>query len=312
VQPVQCHNDCNGSISVSSNAINPFYLTWSTGDSTFTADSLCGGSYWVKISDAWGCTDSVSYDLINPDPLLILLQDSITLNCFGNCDTLNAVITGGSGGNSYLWSDGTSGSQVLACDTIPLTLTVTDMNGCNAISNVTILHPIEPVYSFSSENPSCVNCPDGAVTIHTQNGAAPFIVLFDSVEYSIANAGDSIQITNLLQGWYEIQMTGSNGCTVTDSVYLDGTILSTAASEQQDRMLIIPNPTTGDFSLYFKSNVAYEYKIEILDYSGKIIFENKLIQADRVDLNGSSWSKGIYTVRVFSDENYFVRKLIVN
>jgi hypothetical protein len=87
-----CYDNCDGSISITTNGGNPPYIyTWDDGQTTQTATGLCAGFYNVTITDANNCSTINSAVVNEPNPILI--------NILINGNSLIAT----SGFSSYQW-----------------------------------------------------------------------------------------------------------------------------------------------------------------------------------------------------------------
>ncbi len=87
-----CYDNCDGSISITTNGGNPPYIyTWDDGQTTQTATGLCAGFYNVTITDANNCSTINSAVVNEPSPILI--------NILINGNSLIAT----SGFSSYQW-----------------------------------------------------------------------------------------------------------------------------------------------------------------------------------------------------------------
>ncbi|MBL0342169.1 MAG: choice-of-anchor L domain-containing protein [Bacteroidetes bacterium] len=108
---------------------------WNTGAITPTISASAAGNYTVTVTSAAGCTGSVSAAL-NVNPLPTPSISGITTICQGVLTTLDA----GAGYSSYLWSNGNTGQTISTGLAGPVTVTVTDINGCSAptATNITV------------------------------------------------------------------------------------------------------------------------------------------------------------------------------
>ena len=72
-----CVEAMNGSINlIVDGAIEPYEISWSSGDSTLFIDSLINGSYFVTITDSLGCKTNETFEvLLNPEPMIIITLD---------------------------------------------------------------------------------------------------------------------------------------------------------------------------------------------------------------------------------------------
>lgn len=114
---------------------------WSTGDTLRSIVIRNSGTYWLQGTNSIGVSRDTVVVTILPRPSLLLGFTTDTL-CSGDCVTLQAQVSGGSGNFSYQWSPA-SGlnnptlANPLACPVASTTyrLLVTDANGCVAISD---------------------------------------------------------------------------------------------------------------------------------------------------------------------------------
>ncbi|MFN8278029.1 MAG: PKD domain-containing protein [Chitinophagales bacterium] len=132
VQPL-CHNDQNGSVSVSVSGGNtPYHFQWNTGDTISSLNGLTNGSYSVTVSDASGCTATASLQITNP-VALVTTAASTGLSAVGASDgTATATPTGGTGTYTFKWSNGANSNPATGLPAGNFSVTVTDQNGCTA------------------------------------------------------------------------------------------------------------------------------------------------------------------------------------
>ena len=76
---------------------------------------------------------------------------------------------------------------------------------------------------------------------------------------------------------------------------------------------IIPNPSTGQFQVLFDLNQRIEADIEVFDMLGKRIMgvSKKSYQQDKLDINLTNHSDGIYYLKVHFEGNQIVKKLVL-
>ncbi|BDS13157.1 T9SS type B sorting domain-containing protein [Aureispira anguillae] len=222
-----CFADADGTASVSSVGGTPTYnYLWDVAagnQTTPTAVGLTRGTYQVTVTDDNGCTDVLSVDVHSPFPA----APSVTVNTTpsGSCagdgtatvfSTFNMV--GNANNYTYQWSNnGSTGPTAVGLASGVTTVTVTDANGCQAISSVTITgSPTVSVTNMVTINPGC----------GTTTGQITAVATGDSTGYTYqwsANAGGqtSALVTGLGIGTYTVTVTGAtNGCTAVGTVNL--------------------------------------------------------------------------------------------
>ncbi|MBK9424309.1 MAG: SprB repeat-containing protein [Bacteroidetes bacterium] len=137
---VQCFNGSNGYIDITVSGTNaPYTFLWSNGAITEDLQMLTGGMYTVTITDASGC-DTMMIAVIN-QPTSPLIPDLQVTN--GSCNqpmvSMLVTATGGTPPYSYQWSNGQNTSLNGNLTPGYYMVTITDMNGCNAMIGDSVL-----------------------------------------------------------------------------------------------------------------------------------------------------------------------------
>ena len=73
-------------------------------------------------------------------------------------------------------------------------------------------------------------------------------------------------------------------------------------------LTVFPNPTKNRVNIAYK-NMKH---IEVVDATGRTVLSQKVNGLSVVALNIASWAKGVYLVRVESDEGWEAQKLLVD
>ncbi|MCH8317420.1 MAG: SprB repeat-containing protein [Bacteroidetes bacterium] len=221
--------DSNGVayVTVTSGGVVPFTYQWDAqagGQINDTATGLAAGAYTVVVTDVTGCKDSVTVsvnDVGSPSASIFAKSDA---NCFGVCDGYAQVnVTGGTPPYTYLWDD-TGNSTTSSVSTLCAgfyTITVTDTNGCIAITSVTISGPDSITTTFTTVDEKCYLVCDGEATVHVTGGIPPYSYLWDAgalfqTDSTAAGlCGDGGTGTG---GAFVVQITDTNGCIKTSEV----------------------------------------------------------------------------------------------
>jgi len=113
-------------------ALPGFTYSWSTVpvQTAAIATGLGAGDYTVTVTDAYGCTISLSTS-IGPAAAVAVADITITdETCAGSANgTASAVVSGGTQPYSYLWSNGAT-TPTITAGAGTYTVTVTDANNC--------------------------------------------------------------------------------------------------------------------------------------------------------------------------------------
>lgn len=229
--PIACYNDCTGSATANpSSGTAPYTYSWnsSPAQATQTATGLCAGTYTCIVTDANGCSDSVTVTLTQPAALNVQTTSPLSM-CAGDCGTLAAVVGGGTPGYTLSWNPGPlAGNNVPVCPaaTTTYTLTATDANGCTITDSV---------------QANVLPLPSIAFVADTLQGCEPLCVNFTNNTPNTATAswgyGDGTFGTNpsfcYPAGTYDITLVvvDNNGCTdtLTQLAYIQSFALPTAA-----------------------------------------------------------------------------------
>jgi hypothetical protein len=142
------------------------------------------GTYTFEITDNAGCKrDTGNIVLTRPDSLEIAFDVLNTLNCNGlNDGIVEALVTGGTGAYTYLWTPADSNASGLVPDTsLQETLSigtyglrVTDENGCVTSDSITLTYSsaITPINHDGPQN----------VTLGNNSGIWSALVIYDEAE----------------------------------------------------------------------------------------------------------------------------------
>ncbi|MEM6262793.1 MAG: S8 family serine peptidase [Bacteroidota bacterium] len=128
--------------------------------------------------------------------------------------------------------------------------------------------------------------------------------------------GKSVQHTYTSPGSYEVSLTASDGsCTIVhqQTVSVFNQLPTSISSNLEEQFTVSPNPSTGRYLLEWKG-VAANTKVnfQVLDLSGKeILLQNEVpAKTESHILNLSDVPAGIYVLKISSDGNHSIKRLI--
>ncbi|MEX2589915.1 MAG: T9SS type A sorting domain-containing protein [Chitinophagales bacterium] len=185
-----------------------YLYTWTGGINGGTLSNLGVGSYEVTVTDGNGCTASTSASVSDPGNLSVILNvQHISCNGFDDGEA-NAIVSGGSGSETFTWSDTGSGSAITGLEPGSVSVTVTDQS-CSAVANETITEPDALTFNQSSEDVTCEGGSDGSASVTVSGGTPPYSYAWpstnsDSVETGLS-AADTVSLV----------ITDLNGCQTT-------------------------------------------------------------------------------------------------
>jgi gliding motility-associated-like protein len=248
-QAVSCFGGNNGSIDLAVNGgTSPYSYSWSNGATSQDINNLSSGTYTVSITDANGCTFTQSATISQPAAALsATIQSSSDVSCFGGNDgsiTLN--VSGGTSPYSFSWSNGSTSQNQTGLSDGSYSVQVTDANGCNATTSVTISQPSAPLDLTiqSAVSIACFGESTGSVTMTTSGGTAPYSYLWNT-------GATTSGISGIPAGTYTVTVTDVNGCFESTQVNLSqpNASLSASVTSSQNILCFAGNNGSIDISV---------------------------------------------------------------
>ena len=192
---------CDGG-SVTLSAPSGGTYLWSTGATSQSITASTSGSYTVTVTNSNGCsaTSTATQVSVLSAPTATITASGPLSFCNGGSVTLSAP-----SGGTYLWSTGATSQSITASTSGSYTVTVTNSNGCSAISNSTVvsvlLVPTISVSYFGS-----LDVCNGPVTLYAPVGG---------LSYLWSTGATTTSITVNTPGNYYVSVGLLNGCTAT-------------------------------------------------------------------------------------------------
>ncbi|MGB0916552.1 MAG: gliding motility-associated C-terminal domain-containing protein, partial [Flavobacteriales bacterium] len=220
VEDATCPGACDGSATVlATGGTLPYTYDWvPTGAVGSTQNGLCAGTYTVTVTDANGCTEQVTVEVNEPDPIVIN-TNTLDATCYGLCDgEAYAEATGGSGGFTYQWNDlaATANDTVTGLCAGTYQVVATDIAGCMDSITVTVNEPDSISIAITVEDASCAGDCDGTAIAIATGGNAPYT-------YQWNEPGNTLNdtVVGLCVGIYNVVVTDSLGCTQNASAVIN-------------------------------------------------------------------------------------------
>ena len=193
-----------------------YSYAWSpTGGSSSTASSLYAGVYTVTVTDANGCTITISAIVNDQNGPSAFISNTTDVSCNGDNDgTATVSVSSGTLPYTYAWSPtGGTGATGVGLTANMYTVLVTDANGCTVVATATISEPTAVVASITgSTNVNCNGGNDGTATVSGSGGVG-------SYSYNWISSGNTAATeTGLTAGMYVVEVADANGCTASTNV----------------------------------------------------------------------------------------------
>lgn len=222
--PATCLAVNNGTITVTATAgTAPF--TWKLdaaaavpGASPYTFTNISPGLHTVIITDALGCTRTLSINVTagagvsanvttTATACVGVGNGSITANATTGTAPYTYVLDGGapqSGANPYTFTNVSAGLH---------TVVITDVNGCTYTNNaVNVTAGAGVTGTANSTATSCPAATDGSITVTATAGTAPFTWQLDAA--AAVPGASPYTFTNIPSGAHTVIITDVNGCSV--------------------------------------------------------------------------------------------------
>ena len=225
----------NGSIEIDVTGGTPDYLYhWETLDGSGLdseekdQEGLTVGLYHVTVTDQRGCMDSLTYELIEPEELIVSLEHLDTIACYGDTTGVITVsVQGGVPPYDYTW-ESADGEDFEQEDSVlsGLTggtyhLTVNDAYGATDVIDILINEPDPIVIDAFIGHVDCYGDDEGTLFLSVTGGYTAVIQ-----EYSVTGPGgyeeNGSNHTELLAGTYYLKYEDViRGCIVYDTVEIE-------------------------------------------------------------------------------------------
>jgi hypothetical protein len=271
---------------------------------TFTG--LTPGIYdiWMSNPADVTCSKMVgTYEILNNYPLVNLGAD--TTICPGTTITLDA----GNPGSTYTWSNSNQYSQTIEVSQAgTYVVNLTDPAGCFGIGSIQV---------------SVAQAPQGAGILAQGEGFSRLFAVINpmnaaSYDWNFGDGttvigGSSVQNhTYTNNGTYTVTVTlhDAFGCAetlLTQSV----TVLSSSASLEDDManaLTLYPNPASDNVTVA-SSDLNIDF-IEVMTVSGQLVGRHN-VSDKLITIATNNWQAGVYFIKVYSNNNISILKLVV-
>jgi hypothetical protein len=191
------HATCNSSEIL--DATVPFgTYQWSTGANAPSITVNESGTYSVTVTSQGGCTAS--------DAVMISFLPSPTINLGNDISACSvATIDAGNQYSAYLWSNGSTATNITVTQSGTYSVTVTNSVGCTASDAIYVtINQGNFLFSLGNDITAC--------------NSATLSAGFGYSNYAWSNGSNSASITVSESGTYSVTVSNSSGCTATDAV----------------------------------------------------------------------------------------------
>jgi gliding motility-associated-like protein len=218
---IRCKGGSDGSIFIGTTGGTPDYtFGWTVNGTALSQDTayienLEGGNYSLTLTDANNCQTFWSGNLTEP-PAMDLNINAKNVNCTGTVlGSAQAEISGGIAPYEYNWDNGAITPNLSGLATGVYVLTVRDDNLCEVIDSAVIAQNTGVLIDIQITDPiSCHQLSDGELQAVASGGVGPYT-------YAWLDGPPTQSYAGLGEGTYTVTVNDDDGCTGTQSLFLD-------------------------------------------------------------------------------------------
>ncbi|MFM7016129.1 MAG: GEVED domain-containing protein, partial [Bacteroidota bacterium] len=182
---------------------------WSNGATTESITVSASGSYTVTTAVS-GCNLTSSATVVTANALPNVSISGSSSYCIGGSTTLTA-----NGASSYVWSDNSTGTSLVASAAGTYSVIGTDANGCSNTASLSVTENALPTAAISGASAICA-------------GSSATLTASGGVSYLWSDASTSATLSVNAAGTYTVTVTDANGCSASASHTVSVNALPTA------------------------------------------------------------------------------------
>ncbi len=233
VTNVTCFGANNGSINLNlTGGIAPVALTWSDGSTAgLIRNNLAPGTYVATISDGTPCFIVRTFNIIQPQPLVLSANITNPLDCtIANSGAINLIVSGGTAPFNYSWSNGSTIEDLTNLNAGNYLVTVTDANNCVISGQYSLVRPTPVIIAVTTQTD--FDCTTREVTqnfvAQASGGLPPYQYQWSSGNISGVNNQIMNSTTN---GTVILTVTDGAGCSASYTVDVDNPVIGNTSFE---------------------------------------------------------------------------------
>jgi gliding motility-associated-like protein len=200
----------NQATAAGSGGTPPYTYLWDNGTTQPTADNLTPGPHTVTVTDVNGCSETLSVTITTLAPIRLTAALTAPL-CNGDSNGSITITnaSGGAGGYTYLWANGTPGNQIDGLAGGNYCVAVTDAMGCTLDTCFNLFEPEPLQFNLDTIIPvSCFGQNNGSIVVDAEGGTGSL-----TLTWSHDPTLNSESAPNLPAGTYAVTVTDESGCT---------------------------------------------------------------------------------------------------
>lgn len=245
-----CGNGNGTATAIANGGTAPFTYLWNDNSTTINISNLFSGGITVTISDNNGCSSSSTNSINNSSgPSISITSNNET--CSNVNGSATAIASGGLAPYTYSWSNGATNASISNLSATTYDITISDTNGCNISSQITITNSAAPSLTVFTANDIC-NLGIGSASVVTSGGEAPF-------SFNWSSGSNSSNETSLNTGTYTVTVTDNNNCISIESGTVTNSSGPSVSISATDASCGLNNGTTEAFATGGTTPYSYNW-----------------------------------------------------
>ncbi|MEO5643626.1 MAG: T9SS type A sorting domain-containing protein, partial [Bacteroidia bacterium] len=274
-----------------------------TGEGTFTE---VAGNYSYTVTDANGCSNSTSVTITEPDVLSVSVNATVNpTTCSGTDGSIDIDVIGGTTSYSFLWSNNDTNEDLTNIAAGSYNVTVTDANGCTAITSAFVNDPGAPIVTVSLPIDTACGGTSGTITLSGESPAGGIwsgsTVSGNTFDPSAAGVGNH---------YITYTFTDANGCSASavDSIFVD--LCSGIETGVTTAWSLFPNPTNGALNIITTADLSSDVVVEVYSADGKLLTSENKQHSKIITLDMTVQPVGVYFIRITANEKVSMYRVV--
>ncbi len=265
---LECNGDDFGELMANvQGGVAPYTYEWfkieNNNNTTIAEDTeilanLLAGEYFVRVTDANNIVvDAIPFEITQPALLEIIVDGTTDVLCNeAETGAIAISVSGGTAPYQYFWSNGATTEDLANIPAGEYTLEVVDANACLAQQTITV-NPAPDTLRITEAtitNISEFEANDGSIVLDIAGGSPPYTIAWIRLSDN-SNAGDQAAISNLAADLYEVSISDTNGCVLTETYevtqpdIVEETIVQpTCMGDSDGSIAVVVNGGNGSFT----------------------------------------------------------------
>jgi gliding motility-associated-like protein len=220
-----CSGGTQGQINITATGgLAPLSYSFNNGifNNTNNFINLILGNYTIAIKDITGCSIDTIVSLNSPLALVLRIDSFKNIQCIGTKDAsiYAQAIYGNAGGYTYILLPNNTVNNTGIFNNLnqgTYTVIARDNLGCEGMQTISLVGTSNTLsIDFEITPISCVGYgKDGILLAKTLGGKEPF-----TYQWNVPTSINTASIDSLSYGFYVVQVTDDNGCTIRDSILM--------------------------------------------------------------------------------------------